>query len=61
MGGCCCSLEQPSVYAVHSDNNNSETKTSQSVIEEQLPSDLDRSPSVTSVQESSSNPIPSTH
>lgn len=39
--------EQPSVYAIQSlDNQNSETKTSQSVIEEPLPSEVDNSSTV---------------
>lgn len=48
--------EQPSVYAIQStENHNSETKTSQSVIEEQLPSDLDNASNVNEAQESTGN------
>lgn len=54
--------EQPSVYAIQSiDNYNSETKTSQSVMEEHIPSDADNSSSVNDVQESTSNTIDGTH
>lgn len=46
------------MYAIQSvDNQNSEAKTSQSAIEEQLPPDLDNSTSANDVEEGTSNTI----
>lgn len=53
--------EQPSVYAIHSvDNQNSDAKTTQSVMDEQLPSDLEKSASANDVQQSADNTVDST-